>query len=59
MTKCYECEKGDLIKKKVEYRKKGVLIGKYPAEVCSNCGEVFFSSDVVGKIEKFNKLKAI
>lgn len=55
--KCYECEKGNLIKKKIEYRKYGILIGKYPAEVCPKCGEVFFDSRVVGEIEE--KVKRI
>jgi hypothetical protein len=52
MTTCYECEKGKLGKKNVEYKKYGVLIGKYPAEVCNKCHEIFYESDVVGKIEK-------
>jgi len=55
--KCYECEKGNLIKKKVEYRKYGILIGKYPAEVCTKCGEVFFDSSIVADIEE--KVKKI
>ena len=50
--KCYECEKGDLVRKKVEYTKYGILIGKYPADVCTKCGEVFFDSKAVGEIER-------
>lgn len=50
--KCYECNKGKLIKKKVEYRKYGILIGKYPAEVCDKCNETFFEGKVVEEIEK-------
>ncbi len=59
MTNCYECEKGKLVKKEVEYRKYGILIGKYPAEVCSKCQEVFFDSAVVEKIEKKVKEKQL
>lgn len=59
MTKCYECEKGDLIKKNVEYTKYNTVIGTYAAEVCSLCGETFFASDVVGKIEKKVKEKGL
>jgi len=55
--KCYECEKGNLVKKKVKYEKYGILIGKYPAEVCPKCGEVFFDSSVVAEIEE--KVKKI
>jgi YgiT-type zinc finger domain-containing protein len=50
MTNCYECEEGKLVQKKVEYKQYDVSIGKYPAEVCTKCGEVFFSSDAVEKI---------
>jgi len=52
MEICYECEKGRLIKKNIEYEQYGISIGKYPAEVCSRCGETFFSSDAVEKIEQ-------
>jgi len=57
--KCYECEKGNLTKEKVDYRKYGILVGKYPAEVCSRCGEVFFDSRVVGEIEEMVKRKGL
>tara|TARA_Y100000310_G_C20467962_1_gene708585 strand:- start:271 stop:600 length:330 start_codon:yes stop_codon:yes gene_type:complete len=49
--KCYECEKGNLMKKEVEYKKYGISIGTYPAEVCQKCNEVFFDSKAVSKIE--------
>lgn len=55
MINCYECEKGKLIRKNVSYEQYGVQIGKYPAEVCNKCGEVFFDSEAVEKIE--DKLK--
>lgn len=51
MVNCYECGKGKLIKKKVEYEQYSTPVGKYSAEVCNKCGEVFFDSKVVEKIE--------
>ena len=59
MTKCYECEKGYLTEKKMEYTKYDIFIGSYPAEVCNTCGEIFFDSDTVGKIEKKVKEKGL
>lgn len=55
MEKCYECGKGNLIKKKVKYNLYGMEIGEYPAEVCDKCGEVFFDSNALAKIEKKTK----
>ncbi len=40
------------MKKNIEYEQYGFVIGKYPAEVCPKCGETFFSSDAVEKIEQ-------
>ena len=57
MTKCYECEKGTLAKKQVEYKQYGISIGKYPAEVCDRCGEVFFDEAAVAQIEE--KIKSL
>lgn len=59
MTKCYECGKGNLVKKIVEYKKYGVLIGKYPAEVCTKCNETFFDSKIVQEIEEKVKEKGL
>ena len=50
MTKCYECDEGELMDKKVDYEIYGVKLGRFPAEVCSKCGEVFFSEDASKKI---------
>lgn len=56
MVKCYECEKGNLVKKNIPYTRYGTNIGKFPALVCSKCNEVFYEGNSVEKIEK--KLKA-
>ena len=55
MAKCYECEKGNLRKKKIEYKLYGIKIGKYPAEVCDKCKETYFDSEALAKIEKRTK----
>ncbi len=57
MTKCYECGKGNLENRSVEYKQYGIKIGKYPAEVCNKCGEVFFNESAVAKIEE--KMKSM
>ena len=43
--KCYICEKGNLIKKSVDYMLYGVNLGKFKAEVCDKCNETFFNED--------------
>ncbi len=52
MEKCYECEKGNLKKKKVKYKLYGIEIGKYPAEVCDKCGEIFDLDEIPEKCPK-------
>lgn len=53
--KCYICEKGDLVKKKVNYKVLGVEIGKFEAEVCTLCGETFFDEEVSRQITQKTK----
>ena len=55
MVQCYECGKGNLEEKKVDYFLYGIKIGRYPAEVCDKCGETFFDSDALEKIEQKTK----
>lgn len=59
MNACYECGKGKLEKKDVAYEKYGILIGKYPAEICTLCHETFFESNVVAQIEAKLKEKQL
>ncbi|MBU2637494.1 MAG: YgiT-type zinc finger protein [Nanoarchaeota archaeon] len=54
-TKCYVCEKGNLAKKKVAYTIFGTEVGKFEAEVCTNCGEAFFDEEVSRKISQKTK----
>jgi len=59
MKTCYECEKGRLVKKNIAYEQYGIIIGKYPAEVCQRCGETFFSSKAVEDIEQELKKRGL
>ena len=53
--KCPLCNKGNLKKGKADYSEFGIYFGKYSAEICNNCGEVYFSSRTVGKIQEKSK----
>ncbi|MDI6737076.1 MAG: hypothetical protein QME12_00995 [Nanoarchaeota archaeon] len=48
--KCYICEEGKLITKKVPYIIFGIEIGKFEAEVCSKCKEIFFDEETSKQI---------
>lgn len=51
VEKCPVCGKGSLRGKRVPEEMFGVHLGLFEAEVCSECGEVFFTSDSVDQIE--------
>ena len=57
--KCYLCENGILTKKRVEYKLYGVDIGKFNAEVCEKCGEVFFDEETSKKMTETAKKKGL
>ncbi len=57
--KCYLCEKGELQKKEVPYLLYEKLIGKFPAEVCTLCGETFFDEETSEKITQATKAKGL
>ncbi len=42
---CEECG-GKIIKKKVSFNMYGFSLGKFPAEVCTKCGEEVFGEDM-------------
>lgn len=50
--KCPTCEKGNLIKKKIDEEMFGIQLGRFPAEVCDACGESFVDEEVMKKIEE-------
>ena len=55
MKKCFFC-KGELSEKKIEHihswATKLVLFRQTPAEVCKQCGEVYFKPEVVEAFDK-------
>ena len=53
--KCYICEKGNLNKKLVDYKLYGFSLGKFQAEVCDKCGEIFFDEDTSKKMTETAK----
>ena len=57
--KCYICEKGRLTKKRVDYNLYGVNIGKFNAEVCDKCGEIFFDEDTSKRMTEIAKKKGL
>jgi YgiT-type zinc finger domain-containing protein len=59
MAKCYICEKGELKKKKVDYSLYGESLGKFEAEVCTKCGDTFFSEETSDKITLVAKKKGL
>ena len=52
--KCILCD-GPLIKKPVEHREFGILIGRFNAQVCTKCGETYFDEQTAEKIQKKSK----
>jgi len=57
--KCYICEKGKLTKKKVDYELYGINIGKFTAETCDKCGEIFFDEHTSKKMTEIAKKKGL
>ncbi len=57
--KCYICGKGKLTKKKVDYELYGINIGKFPAESCDKCGEIFFDENTSKKMTEIAKKKGL
>jgi hypothetical protein len=55
---CEEC-KGKIERKKVDYELYGISLGKFDAEVCSECGEVIFDESVSDLIEQKAKEKGL
>ena len=52
--KCIICN-SELNEKLIEYEEYGIPFGKYKAKVCSKCGEVYFDSETVDKIQQKSK----
>ena len=52
--KCIICD-GQTIKKNVEYKESGVLLGNFNAYVCQKCGETYFDEKTAEKIQHKSK----
>ena len=50
--KCYVCEKGILKNKLVDFSMYGISLGSFPAQVCTKCGEEFFSESASDQIDE-------
>ena len=57
--KCSLCEKGELKKTKIAEVMFGVILGNFPAERCSFCGETFTDEITTKRIEEAAKKKGI
>ena len=57
--KCYTCEKGELVTKKTDYLLYGIKLGRFSAEVCSRCGEIFFDETTSEKMTELAKEKGL
>ena len=57
-TKCEECG-GKIVARIVDYDYLGEHIGRFPAEVCTKCGEEVFDESVSRKIEAYVKAKGL
>lgn len=49
---CPVCEKGKLMRKKIDYSYQEWYFGKYDADVCNKCGETFFTEKASDAIEQ-------
>ncbi|MBI2672429.1 YgiT-type zinc finger protein [Candidatus Woesearchaeota archaeon] len=56
--KCEECS-GKIIKKQVDFSLYGISLGKFPAEICSACGEEVFDEKTSERIDKIAKERGL
>ncbi|MBI2106347.1 AbrB/MazE/SpoVT family DNA-binding domain-containing protein [Candidatus Woesearchaeota archaeon] len=57
--KCPICNIGVLKKKHIEEVMFGIPLGKFPAELCTQCGESFTDAETTRRIEDVAKKKGI
>lgn len=57
-TKCEECG-GSVVVRAIEYSYLGEAVGKFPAEVCTKCGETVFDEQASEQIERRVKQKGL
>ncbi len=56
---CYNCQKAEMQKKKVDFVQFGITLGKFDALVCPHCHETMFAGHVSKQIEVKAKEKGI
>ncbi len=56
--KCILCN-SDLEEKLIDYEEFGEKLGRFKAKVCKNCGEEFFDSATVDKIQTISKKRGL
>lgn len=56
--KCVFC-KAEMKKQDIEHKEYGVSLGKFPAMVCSHCGESFFDAETAKRIQQKSKEKGL
>ncbi len=52
--KCVLCD-SNVKEKIVDYKELGKSFGKFKANVCEKCGEVYFNSETVDKIQQISR----
>ncbi len=62
MKRCYVC-KGTVVKKKVRHihawGEETIIFENVPAEVCTQCGETYFSPEVLEAMDKETREPAV
>src|SRR3989344_3959902 len=48
---CYD----ETVKRNVEHKEFGILLGNFKADVCKKCGEVYFDEETAEKIQQKSK----
>lgn len=56
--KCVMCN-GKTVQKTVEHTEFGIPLGKFPATVCTRCGETYFSAETVDAIQRKSKERGL
>lgn len=56
--KCEECG-GNIERKRIDFVMYGLSLGKFPAEVCTKCGEEVFDEETSKLIDKIAKSKGL
>jgi YgiT-type zinc finger domain-containing protein len=58
LDKCYDCG-GKMVIKSAPYKLKGILVGNFPAMVCTKCKAVFYDEEMSDRITKATKERGL